>query len=203
MPHAEHFQSIGQQAHAARFGMWVFLGSELLLFAALFTLYAAYRIEYPTAFAQGVASTDLLLGSLNTLVLLTSSFFVVLGVHALREGHIDAWRWVAATVGLGALFLVFKAIEYTDHFEHGLFPGRGGASPGVQMFWTLYYGMTGLHALHVMAGMIVLTVMAHGVRGQTIGGRFTYVLENGANYWHLVDIVWLFLWPMFYLMRGT
>jgi cytochrome c oxidase subunit 3 len=182
-----------RRVHAAKLGMWVFLGSELLLFAGLFAVYAGYRVREPVMFAHGAAATDLVLGTLNTALLLTSSFVLVLGVHARRVGRPRlAGLLVGTTVAFGAAFLVVKAVEYADHLAHGLRPD------GSPVFWTLYYAMTGLHALHVFGGMVALTVLAWCLLFRRVE---PHVLENGANWWHLVDLVWLFLWPLFYLLR--
>lgn len=203
---AHHFASLGAQAHAARLGMWVFLASEVLLFAALFALFTSYRIEHAPAFREAIAENTKLLGSLNTGILLTSSSLVACSVHALRGGHPKrAIGLVAGTMVLGAAFLCIKAIEWTTHFREGIFPGGDGAyfhthpAAGFSAFWTLYFGMTGLHALHVVIGLGVLFAMVRGLRRGGIRASTAYRLEIGAIYWHLVDLVWIFLWPLFYL----
>lgn len=191
---AAHFESREKQAHAARLGMWVFLASEVLLFAALFTLFAGYRTHFPDAFRRGVHANAKDLGSINTAVLLVSSALVAAGVHALREGRRRAARWlVLGTIALGGVFLAIKATEYGRHLHEGIVPGLAGAEPGIAQFWTLYYGMTGLHSVHVAIGMVVLAVMLFGI------ARGAHRLEVAAIYWHLVDLVWIFLWPVFYL----
>lgn len=205
-PLAEQFEDLEKQRHAARLGMWVFLASEVLLFAGLFALYAAYRAMYPASFGGGVANNSRILGSVNTVVLITSSYTVASSVHALRHGERrHALRLLFLTV-LGAIaFLVIKGVEYTQHFREGVFPGGAGryfvehAEPGLPSFYTLYFLMTGLHALHVIAGMSVLTWLAFKVYRRTVSASFAHPLELGAAYWHLVDVVWIFLWPLFYL----
>jgi cytochrome c oxidase subunit 3 len=205
-PAAEHFEDLAKQAHAARLGLWVFLASEVLLFGALFALFASYRTHYPAAFHEAVVHNTKVLGSINTLVLLTSSTLVACGVHALRSGRPKlAARLVAGTMSLGIAFLAIKFTEYTRHFADGIEPGGRGAyfaehrARGLAEFWTLYYGMTGLHAVHVTVGVVVLGAMVLGVRRGTIADATAYRLELGATYWHLVDLVWIFLWPLFYL----
>lgn len=184
--HAEHFADAEKQAHAARLGMWIFLASELLLFAALFTLFAAYRVEHAAAFHEAVAHNTKVLGSINTAVLLVSSTCVAGGVHALRANRRRlSLALVFTTIALGALFVAIKLTEYAKHFAEGIYPG------GENQFWTLYFGMTGLHAFHVLAGMTLLAVI--GTRGNL------HRLEIAALYWHLVDVIWIFLWPLFYL----
>jgi cytochrome c oxidase subunit 3 len=208
--HAEHFQSLPQQAHAARLGMWIFLGTEVLFFSGLFTLYAAYRTEYPHGFAVGVEHNTVAWGSINTFVLLVSSYTVALGVHELRRGRPRACAWlVGATILLGACFLGIKTKEYLTHFVAGVYPGGAGAffeahrDPGTKMFFTLYYCMTGLHAVHVFVGTLVLGYLLLRVLRRDLGPSAPHPLAVGAIYWHLVDVIWIFLWPLFYLVPGS
>lgn len=208
--HEDHFESIERQALAATLGLWVFLASEILFFGALFTTYAAYRAQAPVAFAQAVEENTFWWGSANTVVLLTSSFLVALAVHSLRHAKSRAaYRLVFCTALLGVVFLVIKGYEYYDHFHHGIFPGGQGhwfqekpREPGMAAFWTLYFIMTGLHAMHVIVGIVVLSVIGFFIKSKRIVHTAPHGLENGAMYWHLVDIMWLFLWPIFYLTKG-
>jgi cytochrome c oxidase subunit 3 len=183
-----------QRTHALHLGLWLFLGSETLLFAGLFGLYAAYRESYPLVFRTGISHANVTLGTANTAVLIISSFCVAWAVHALRgDRRRTCMTALACAIGLGALFLVFKFLEYGEHLHAGL--GTGPA----RLFITLYFLMTGLHALHVIAGMTILTWLVVRVRrGRTYAGHHTE-LELGGLYWHLVDIVWIFLWPLLYL----
>jgi cytochrome c oxidase subunit 3 len=204
--HAAHFQSLAQQDHATRLGMWVFLGSELLLFAGLFALYAAGRIAHPAAFREGVAHAEKSIGSLNTAVLLTSSTTVALAVEALRrERRVACVALLSITLALGATFFSLKLAEYGAHFRAGIYPGGAGSffishgTPGLPLFWTLYFVTTGLHAAHVCVGLGVLGLSAQAVARGKLGGERGYVLENAALYWHLVDLIWIFLWPLYYL----
>jgi cytochrome c oxidase subunit III len=207
---AEHFEDLGKQAHAARLGMWVFLASEVLFFAGLFALYASYRTEHPRGFAVGVEENTLAWGSVNTGVLLLSSYTVALAVRALRRGERrSAMALVGATLFLGACFLAIKASEYAKHFRDGIYPGGVGAfyrtheEPGTKLFFTLYFGMTGLHAVHVFAGMCVLAFLLWKITRGDVGPMRTHPLAIGAVYWHLVDLIWIFLWPLFYLIPGS
>ena len=193
--------------HALHLAMWIFLGSETLLFAGLFGLYAAYRAEYTVDFVAAVAHNDEVIGTVNTVVLIVSSFFVAWGIHAMRAGRdrrcVTA---LAIALGLGLLFLVFKSIEYRHHFAEGIVPGEGYASAalpsfGAHMFFNLYYTMTGLHALHVIAGMVILGWLIVRVRRRRATREHHPELELGGLYWHLVDVVWIFLWPLLYLTR--
>jgi cytochrome c oxidase subunit 3 len=204
--HGEQFESLGQQAQAARLGMWVFLGSELLLFAGLFALYAAARVEAPHAFHEGVAHGTKTLGTINTAVLITSSTFAALAVHALRGANRRRCLLaLSATLGLAAAFLAIKLVEYLQHFRQGIYPGGVGAffvthpNPGLASFWTLYFVSTGLHAIHVAVGMLVIGATAAQVARGRIHAERLYPLENATLYWHLIDLVWIFLWPLYYL----
>jgi cytochrome c oxidase subunit III len=203
---AGHFESLAQQAHAARLGMWVFLASEVLLFGAAIALFVGYHVHFPGAFREAVEHNTKVLGTVNTGVLLTSSTLVAAAVHALRAGRRRASALlIAGTIGFALLFLVIKTFEYAQHFREGIYPGGVGRffiahpAPGMAEFWTLYYGMTGLHALHVIVGAGVLAVLFAGVLRHRITPATAYRLEVGAIYWHLVDVIWIFLWPLFYL----
>lgn len=204
---AEQFETIEKQEHAARLAMWIFIGSETLLFGGLFALYATYRAMYPLEFHEALLHNDTMLGTLNTVVLITSSFTVALAVHFVRE---DRSRLAALLLGLstafGVTFLVVKFIEYGDHIRHHAFPAgmytMADAPPGgVVMGQTLYWFMTALHGLHVVAGMILLGIAAVGCARRRYGRRRSIIVENAGLYWHLVDVVWIFLWPLFYLAK--
>jgi cytochrome c oxidase subunit 3 len=203
----EQFEDLGKQKDAARLGMWAFLGSEVLLFGGLFALYASYRALYPHDFAEAIAHNTVILGSINTLVLLTSSFTVALSVHAVRVGHRRVAAFLlGASVVLAIVFLVLKFTEYAQHFREGIYPGAAYSykelpSNGARMFFNLYYASTALHAIHVTIGAGVLSWLIFG----TWSGRYTRdydtPVELGAMYWHLVDVIWIFLWPCLYLMH--
>jgi cytochrome c oxidase subunit III len=203
---AEHFEDLATQAHAAKLGIAVFLASEALLFAGLFALFATYRAEYTEAFGEGVRHNTKVLGSLNTAVLLVSSTLVALSVHAARAGkRLRSALLLSGTIVLGFAFLGVKLVEYAHHFHEGIFPGGAGVffqqhtEQGLPLFWTLYYVVTGLHAVHVTVGVTVLAVMLVRVLRGRIAPPATYPLEIGALYWHLVDVIWIFVWPLFYL----
>jgi cytochrome c oxidase subunit 3 len=187
--------------------MWVFLGSETLLFAGLFALYAGYRAQFPRAFALGVAHNEEWIGTTNTFVLIVSSFFVAWALHAVRGGRrIMAVSSLGAALFLGACFLGLKGLEYSEHLHKGIAPGSYYhyaelTMPGLQPFFTLYYFMTGLHALHVIAGMSLLAWLTWRVLRRRTTAERHVVLELSGLYWHLVDIVWIFLWPLLYLIH--
>jgi cytochrome c oxidase subunit III len=202
---AEQFESIEKQDHAARLAMWVFLGSETLLFGALFALYGAYRAMYPYEFVEALSHNDVALGTTNTVVLITSSFTVAMAVHFVREGRTSlAAALLGVSTAFGGAFLVVKSIEYAEHVHEGALPAGMYAfvdqpPHGVVMAQTLYWFMTALHALHVIAGMIMLAAVAVGCARRRYGTERHVAVENVGLYWHLVDVVWIFLWPLFYL----
>ncbi len=188
--------------------MWAFLASESLLFAGLFALYASYRVMYPVEFAEAVARNDLTLGTINTAVLITSSLAVALAVHAARIGRQRrAAMLLLGAIFAGLLFLIIKGTEYAAHVREGIVPGEGYANTelggfGHRAFFTVYYLATGLHALHVIAGMGMLAVV--GWRALSAGDvrRTGLHVELVGLYWHLVDLVWILLWPLLYLAKG-
>lgn len=204
---AEQFESFEKQEHAGRLAMWVFLASEVLLFAGFFALYAAYRGMYGADFVAGVRHNALWFGTVNTAVLITSSFTVAMGIHAIRAGYPRTAFWmILLTLFFGCVFLVIKTIEYAEHFHHGIYPGSHYAFAelptfGAKTFFTLYFLMTGTHALHVIVGMGVLTWCAVVVRRGSWNAERHLGLELGGLYWHLVDVIWIFLWPLLYLTR--
>jgi cytochrome c oxidase subunit 3 len=207
---AEQFEDLEQEAHAAHLGMWVFLSSELLLFASFFGLYAAYRAHFPGAFAFGVEHDDKRLGTINTVILITSSYAAAMAVHASRRGHSRrAALLLLLTVCAGAAFLSVKGIEYASHIRAGIVPGgetRFFAQhpiAGLPAFYTLYFLMTGLHGVHVIVGMTVLAVMVRrSWRGEVLP-PFTHPVALAVLYWHLIDVIWIFLWPLFYLLPAA
>lgn len=200
------FEDEEKQQHAGRLGMWLFLTSELLLFGALFGLYVAYRTVYGAEFMEAAHHNEVAIGTINTLVLITSSFTVAWSIHAIRLGRrTTTLACLLATVGLGVLFLVLKGFEYSHHFQEGILPGlhyRFAELPGdgAKLFFTLYYFMTGLHALHVVGGLTALSVVAVMVWQRKVRHDYYIHLENSGLYWHLVDVIWIFLWPLLYLV---
>jgi cytochrome c oxidase subunit 3 len=196
---------IRQRGAAAQLGIWLFLATEILFFGGLFTSYAIYRLMYPEAFTIAARETALWLGTTNTAILLTSSFAIALAVKIERSNDVLSGRLVIATILFGLAFLVVKVIEYAIDIENGLVPGSGFslAPAETQIFWALYWLMTGVHALHVIAGGGVLTTIYLLKRSDRISPD-SASLEVGALYWHLVDVIWIFLYPILYLVgRGA
>lgn len=195
-----------QQREAATLGMWVFLSTEVMLFGALFTALSVYRVIYAPVFAAASHQLDLGLGTANTAVLLTSSLAVALAVRAGQLGRRGAIvGWLALAMALGLVFLGLKFLEYYHHYEHHLAPTLGfvwnGPQPRVaELFFYFYFLMTGLHALHLTIGLGVLAWVALlALRGR-VGAVYHTPVEMAGLYWHLVDVIWVFLYPLFYLI---
>lgn len=204
---AEHFADLATQHHTARIGMWVFLASEMLLFAGLFALYGAYYAHYTEAFHVAAQHNTLWWGTANTVVLITSSLTVALSIWATRASKPRlALALVVATIVLGLAFLGIKLGEYIIHAHEGLLPGFYYSShelqgSGAVIFYTLYWFMTSLHALHMIVGLGVMTWLAVQLGRRRLDAEHHIALELGGMYWHLVDAIWIFLWPLLYLVR--
>ena len=203
---AHQFDDIEQQKEAAGLGMWTFLLTEIMMFGGLFTGYTVYRTSYPQAFADGSQHLDVSLGGINTAVLIGSSLTMALAVHAAQLGKRKAIvLFLLLTMVLGGVFLGIKVVEYSHKYHEHHIPGpsfvyEGDNPQHVQLFFSFYFAMTGLHALHMIIGigiMIVITCMAQR-------GRFTAEYNSPVEmiglYWHFVDIVWIFLYPLLYLL---
>jgi cytochrome c oxidase subunit III len=203
---AEHFLDYEQQHAAAALGMWVFLITEVMFFGGLFLIYAVGRMSHPLAFAAASRELDVTLGATNTAVLIVSSLTMAFAVRAAQTGRSrELVGFLAATLALGCVFLSIKGYEYYDKFLHHLVPGRGFSFPGpeapaAQQFFSLYFAMTGLHALHIIIGAGVLIVlMIQATRGR-FSPRYHNPVEMAGLYWHFVDIIWIFLFPLLYLI---
>jgi cytochrome c oxidase subunit III len=206
---AGHFASLAVQNHSARLGMWLFLSTEILLFAAFICCYAYYRYLFPEAWAAGSRHLDLLMGTVNTLVLITSSFTAAMSVHFAKEGknRLVAIMF-ALTLAMAGAFLVIKYFEYGHKFHEGTLPGQYFTStlpelrtPGITLFYSVYFFSTGLHAFHVIIGMSILAwVMVRAFRTAPFHAQNYTMVELASMYWHLVDLVWIFLFPLLYLV---
>ena len=201
-----HFDTADQQREASSFGMWVFLVTEILFFGGLFLAYTIYRHTYPHAFAEASRHLDITLGTLNTAVLIVSSLTMALAVWSAAVGRRKAIIvFLIVTMILGATFLGVKAVEYSHKFHDHLVPGPSFHFPGpdarpAEIFFSLYFTMTGLHALHMIIGIGLLTALVLQARkGRYTPGYHTPVEVTGL-YWHFVDIVWIFLFPLLYLI---
>ena len=189
----------------SKMGMWLFLFTELLLFGGMFILYASYRFMYPDAFKVAAMRLDLVIGSVNTIMLLTSSLTVVLSIAALqRKQKTFSLFMLGFTVIAGGAFLVNKFFEWSAKIHHGIYPKgpeMANLSDGEVVFYGLYYVMTGLHALHVIVGLVFIAVMMLFIYRDKLTFDNHQKLENAGLYWHLVDIIWIFLFPLFYLIH--
>lgn len=179
---------------SAKLGVWTFLATEVLLFGALFTAYTIFRMKYPELFRVEHAKLDRVLGAVNTVVLITSSFTVVLGVDAIKRGKARMLEvCYGATILLAAVFLCVKYVEYSEKFHHGLYPGTN-------LFFSLYFMMTGLHGIHVLLGMGLLSYVIVLSRRGRLSARYYTPAEMSGLYWHFVDLVWIYLFPLLYLL---
>jgi len=204
---AHHFEDIEQQNYAARLGMWLFLGTEVLLFAGLFLGYTVYRHFYHDAFHHCSRALNVYMGMLNTFVLITSSLSVALAYWCVKVGRIRLALWMLAlTIAFAAVFLVVKYFEYSHKFHVGELPGKWFTNaelmkyPGANLYFTIYFLTTGLHAFHVIVGMSVLLWVTKGIWKGRYTPEYYVPVELGALYWHLVDLVWIFLFPLLYLI---
>jgi cytochrome c oxidase subunit 3 len=207
---AHHFADHEQQHEVAVLGMWIFLATELMVFGGLFTGYTVYRAEFPAEFAAGSGKLDIWFGAVNTVVLLSSSLTMALGVYAAQAGRRnDVVTCLALTALLGTAFLVIKGFEYHNDYVERLVPSFSFEDSDwtpplrpekVKLFLLFYYTMTGLHGVHLLIGIVFMTVLTIQARR----GRFTPqnygLIEVGGLYWHFVDVVWLFLLPLLYLI---
>lgn len=195
-----------QQAESVNLGVWVFLATEVLFFGGLFLSYTIYRVIYPEAFAEAGRRLDVTIGSVNTALLLTSSFFMALAVQAAREGRRKGILLnLALTEILGLGFLVLKAKEYSDDVAQSLVPGmsvaiQGPHAPQARLFYFIYYVMTGLHAVHLTIGLVLIGVLIARARKNEFTPVYHSPVEGVGLYWHFVDAVWIFLYPLLYLM---
>jgi len=204
---AEHYETIEKQDYAARLGMWLFLGTEILLFAGLFLGYTVYRHFYHDTFHHCSRALNITLGTTNTIVLITSSLSVALAYWAVKVGKKGlAIGMLVFTIICACAFLVIKYFEYAHKFEVGELPGKWFRAeelmqyPAANMYFTIYFLTTGLHAFHVIVGMTVLLWVLKGILKGRYNEGYYVPVELGALYWHLVDLVWIFLFPLLYLI---
>ena len=202
-----HFDDMAQQAEASTLGMWVFLVTEIMFFGGLFLAYLVYRRADPMGFQEASNHLNVIWGAVNTVVLIVSSLTMALAVRAAQTSAPPKTQvgWIVATMILGATFLGVKVIEYADKFKHHLVPGpnfvwEGKYPAGAEMFYSLYFCMTGLHALHMIIGLGIMTTIAIMAWRGTFDEDYYTPVEVSGLYWHFVDIVWIFLFPLLYLI---
>jgi cytochrome c oxidase subunit 3 len=188
----------------AKLGMWLFILSELVLFGGMFILYAVHRYKNPADFHHASRELDVILGTLNTIILLTSSLSAAISITAIQKGERKlSMVLLMVTMALGIFFLVNKGFEWTTKIGHGIYPNSPillARPKGEILFFGLYYVMTGLHGLHVLVGVCVLFVMLMLIVKNKLNQTHFTPFENSGLYWHLVDIIWIFLYPLFYLI---
>ena len=203
---AHQFDDLEQQTEAASLGMWAFLITEILFFGGLFAGYAVYRSSYPEAFADGSHHLDILLGTINTAVLIGSSLTMALAVHAAQQSQRETLvTCLLLTILLGSVFLGIKALEYAHKFAEHLVPGsaflyEGPHAQQAQLFFSFYFSMTGMHALHMIIGVGILGVLTIRAWHGRFSSLYYTPIEITGLYWHFVDIVWIFLFPLLYLI---
>lgn len=189
-----HFVNSEDAYASNKLGMWLFLATELLLFGGLFAAYAIYRAKYPEMFFEGHEELNLTLGTTNTIILLVSSFTIAIGVTAIQRGKRNLLSlMLVITIICGLLFGLNKYFEYAAKFHHDIFPSKN-------IFFALYFMMTGLHMIHVFIGVVILVIiLIYNMKGNYNENNFTSV-ELGALYWHLIDVIWIYLFPLLYLV---
>ncbi len=197
--HEEHRDDAG-----SKLGMWLFIFTELLLFGGLFLVYSVFRLQYHANFRESSLELSVTIGAINTIALLFSSMTIAMALSAVQKQNKKlALIMIGLTLLMAAVFLFNKYIEWGAKFHHGLYPGSELMpllERGHILYFSLYFFMTGLHAFHIIVGMILLTVCYFKVKSNKINNERFVLLENGALYWHLVDLIWIFLFPLLYLI---
>ena len=200
------FEDVAQQKDASTLGMWIFLATEILFFGGMFCCYTIYRSSYPHAFGLASNHLEVLWGAVSTVVLICSSFFMACSVNSAATGHRKALvGFLALTIFLAIAFLVIEMSEWYLLYKEGLMPGLNftykGIDPGhVQLFFCMYFAMTGLHASHVTIGIVILVIMAFRAYAGVFTPAYYTPIEISGLYWHFVDLVWIFLFPLYYLI---
>ena len=207
-PPAHHFESAGQEKSACKLGMWLFLCTEILMFGGLFVAYALYKSRYPEVFLQGAAFLDWKLGAFNTVVLLISSFTMALSIYYAQKGknsRSTTCLWL--TLLCAFIFMGVKYIEYSHKLHLGLAPGdffsysEAPFLKNLPLYFSFYYLMTGLHGSHVLAGMVLIFWLILRSRKKHFGPSYYTPLECVGLFWHLVDLIWIYLFPLLYLVE--
>lgn len=203
---AHHFATPEQQKESAKLGLWIFLVTEVLLFGGLFVAYAVYRAWNPDIFHNAHRALDISLGTLNTVILISSSITMALAIRSIQlDRQQKTLYFLLATIGLAAAFLVVKYFEYSHKIHLGQLPGKFYTYHGIEgtnphIFFTIYFAMTGLHALHIVGGMTVLTWVSIRTAQKKFKSTYYTPVELAGLYWHFVDLVWIYLFPMLYLI---
>ena len=205
--HAHHFDSAEQEYQTSKFGVWLFLVTELMMFGGLFVAFAVFHNIYPEIFIEGSKFLDWKMGAINTVVLLTSSLTMALGIHYIQVGKRDAAFWnLIVTVACGAIFMVIKYFEYAHKIELGLLPGSAFSYEGpvesanLALYFSFYFCMTGLHGIHVLAGMALIAWVAYRHKRGDFNPKYFTAVEGVGLFWHVVDLIWIYLFPLLYLV---
>lgn len=220
--HSHHFQSSDQEHEAGKQGVWLFMATEIMMFGGLFVGYFIYRFMFHDMYIAGGDSLDWKLGALNTLVLLISSFTMAQAVTETMQGNNKkALKLIYVTTACALAFMVVKYFEYTGKFAHGLFPGEGFWNPdmdyiashirdkallenidpsNLRLFYVLYFAMTGLHGLHILIGVGLMIWLMKRLKNDEFSPNYYTSVEGVGLYWHIVDIIWIFLFPLMYLI---
>jgi cytochrome c oxidase subunit III len=200
--HAVHTEHIDRET--GKLGMWIFLFTEMFLFGGLFLVYAVMRAKYSDDFHTAANDLNTFIGTLNTVFLLTSSMTIAMAITAIQKNERTLTLFlISVTILLAALFMVDKYIEWSHEFKNHIYPGSivlKNLPHGELLFFGLYFMMTGLHALHVFVGMILLTINLVKVKTGSVNHEYFLLIENSGLYWHLVDLIWIFLFPLLYLV---
>jgi cytochrome c oxidase subunit 3 len=203
---AHHFSDPTQQREASKFGMWIFIMTEILLFGGLFMAYTVFRTLNPDMFHNAHKALDLTLGTVNTIVLITSSVTMALAIRSMQVGKKrQTLVFLFCTLALAAAFLVIKYFEYSHKIHLGQLPGRFYTYNGIEgtnphIFFSIYFAMTGLHGLHIVGGMIAITLMIVRTFKDHFSPEYYTPVELTGLYWHLVDLIWIYLFPLLYLV---
>jgi cytochrome c oxidase subunit 3 len=195
---------IHRDDQASKIGMWLFLFTEMLLFGGLFVVYSVYRYRNPEAFHLAAKELSVFIGTLNTIILLTSSATIAMSITAIQKKSKKlALLFISITILLGLAFLVNKYFEWGEHIREHIYPGSSVLAlrgQGDVLFYGLYFFMTGLHALHIIIGLVFISIITSKIVRDKITWDNHVLLENSGLYWHLVDLIWIFLFPLFYLI---
>lgn len=204
VPH--HFDSAEQAFESSKLGLWLFLVTEILLFGGLFVVYIMFRGLYPEAFHEGSRHLNKILGSINTVVLICSSVTMAMAVDRTRQNDSNkANQYLMVTLFFAACFMIIKYVEYSHKIHEGLLPAqlftfKEIVHPKVPLFFSLYFMMTGLHGIHVLAGMIIIAWLLWRSNKKQFSPEYYTPVELGGIYWHLVDLIWIYLFPLLYLI---
>ena len=206
--HSHHFDSAEHEYESDKLGIWLFMVTEILMFGGLFVAYIIFHQIYPEMFAEGAKQLSWKMGFFNTLVLIGSSLTMALGIYynQINQSNKAFWNLIA-TLALGLVFLTVKYFEYTSKFHHGFLPGKflnvetvQATSQNLGMYFGLYFCMTGLHGLHVVIGMVLIGWLAYRTRRGDFNSEYYTPVEGVGIFWHIVDLIWIFLFPLLYLV---